>query len=677
MYIYIHNMPQEVEMAANTKKAKTGKIRNKLLLCIVPSVAITVTVLIAVTTILSRNAMIKSAKAELNSSITNQSDNIESWLDENLQFFATAKKTIEAANPNDQELQAMLDGWYGFNSNSTNGLYIASASGKTYEASESDLNLSDPTSSTWYKEGLTRVNMAYGSAYKNAEGVNVISASGILDDGGDEIRVISADVTLDKISIIVNSGVKMKNASSFLVDKTDNTILAHRDFSLVSSTLSISSSDKLLAGVAEQLSKGDYSEATIGNYMVDFKEIQGTAWVLVSYIETDVILADVNHIVNLSIAIGILSIIIITAIILLTINKAMKPLSGISKDIVAMSGGDFTIEVEAKSNDEIGLMGDQVNEFVTSMRKMLHSISDESDKLKAQSENSDTVSKNMYSASESQSEAMKQLNETVDQLAAAVNDIASSATTLATVVADTRDNSHKAESSMNETVEISKKGRSDMEQLSSAMSGMSDSNARLMESISRVDTASNEITNIVGLIGEIAEETNLLSLNASIEAARAGEAGKGFAVVATQIAKLAQTSAESATNIGTLINEVHNLIQEVVGQANESAASIEQNSSLIETAVDTFDKIYDNIQESNDLIREMITGVEKVDDVATNVAAISEEQAASADEILATSQNMVEQANNITRSSQDVAANAHELAGTSDTLTSYVQQFKI
>lgn len=677
MYIYIHNMPQEVEMAAKTKKAKTGKIRNKLLLCIVPSVAITVVVLIAVTTILSRNALIKSAKSELSSSLTNQSDNIESWLDENLQFFATAKKTIEAANPTDQELQAMLDGWYGFNSNSTNGLYIASASGKTYKAADADLDLSEPTSTTWYKEGLTRVNMAYGSAYKNAEGISVISASGILDDGGDEIKVVSADVTLDKISIIVNSGVKMKNASSFLVDTTDNTILAHRDFSLVSSTLSSSSSDKLLSGVAKKIENGDYTEDTIGNYMVDFAEIQGTSWLLVSYIETDIILADVNHIVNLSIAIGVLSIIVISAIILLTINKSMKPLSEISKDIVAMSGGDFTIEVEAKSNDEIGLMGDQVNEFVTSMRKMLHSISDESDKLKAESENSDTVSKNMYDASEAQSDAMKQLNQTVDQLAAAVNDIASSATTLATVVADTRDNSHKAESSMNETVEISKKGRSDMEQLSSAMSGMSDSNARLMESISRVDTASNEITNIVGLIGEIAEETNLLSLNASIEAARAGEAGKGFAVVATQIAKLAQTSAESATNIGTLINEVHNLIQEVVGQANESAASIEQNSSLIETAVETFDKIYDNIQTSNDLIRDMINGVEKVDDVATNVAAISEEQAASADEILATSQNMVEQADNITRSSQDVAANAHELAGTSDTLTSYVQQFKI
>ncbi len=664
-------------MAVKEKKAKTGKIRNKLLLFIVPSVAITVIVLIAVTTILSRSSMISSAKNELNSSITNQGDNIEAWLAQNLEFFSTAKKTIEATKPDDSELQTMLDGWYGVNSNSVDGLYIASSTGETLKASQSEMDLSDPLSETWYKEGITRVNMAYGSAYKNADGAHVISASGILDDGSDTIRVVSADVTLDKISIIVNSGVKMKNASSFLVDRTDNTILAHRDFSLVSTTLSSSSSDTLLSGVADKINAQDYSETTIGKYMVDFTEISGTTWVLVSYIETDVILANVNRIVNLSILIGLISVVFITAIILITINRTVAPLSEISKDIIAMSGGDFTIDVEAKSNDEIGLMGDQINDFVKSMRKMLHSISDESDKLKTESDNSDAVSKTMYDASQSQSEAMKQLNETVDQLASAVNDIAQNATTLATVVADTRDNSHKAESSMNDTVDISKKGRTDMEQLSKAMSGMSDSNAKLMDSIARVDTASNEITNIVSLIGEIAEETNLLSLNASIEAARAGEAGKGFAVVAMEIAKLAQTSAESATNIGTLINEVHNLIQEVVGQANESAASIDQNSVLIEKAVSTFDSIYENIQTSNDLIREMITDVEKVDDVATNVAAIAEEQAASADEILATSQNMVEQADNITKSSQDVANNAHELAGTSDTLTSYVQQFKI
>jgi methyl-accepting chemotaxis protein len=99
------------------------------------------------------------------------------------------------------------------------------------------------------------------------------------------------------------------------------------------------------------------------------------------------------------------------------------------------------------------------------------------------------------------------------------------------------------------------------------------------------------------MIGEIAEETNLLSLNASIEAARAGEAGRGFAVVASQIGKLAQTSAESAQNIGSLIDKVRELITDAVGQANNSARSIEENSKMIEAAVQTFDRIYNNIQE--------------------------------------------------------------------------------
>ena len=98
---------------------------------------------------------------------------------------------------------------------------------------------------------------------------------------------------------------------------------------------------------------------------------------------------------------------------------------------------------------------------------------------------------------------------------------------------------------------------------------------------------------------------------------------------------------------------------------------------MIHAAVDTFDQIYQNIEKSNELIDLMIQDVQKVDDVASNVAAISQEQAASADEILETSHHMVEQANNITLSSQDVADNSHELANTSDTLTSYVQKFKI
>ena len=577
-------------------KKKSKKISAKLLGYIIPVVVITVFTLVVIAGTLSQRRMSAMATETLASSISNQADNIEAWLDDNLQYFSTVKYSIESSSPSEADLQKILDSYYGYNSNSPKGFYIGTSGGKLYKASESDMSDSNVTGSTWFKQGISRIAIAYGTAYTNDEGDTVISATGIFNDGSDEIKVFGADVSLNQIMIIVNSGVKMSDASSFLVDTDDYKILAHRDTSLVGTVLSESSSDALLAGAAAAIKSSDLSSKEIDKYMVAFSEISGTDWVLVSYIPTKVIFSSLNQMGLLLFIVGGIAIVIIVLLILFVVKRVIAPLGNISNNITSMSEGDFTIEVDSSSNDEIGVMGSKVSEFVTSMRNMLSHISQESDKLQEESDNSDRVSKTMFEASQSQAEAMKQLNETVDQLATAVNDIAANATTLAQVVADTRDNSDKAHDSMKETVEISQKGREDMEKLSVAMNGISGANEKLVESINKVGSASEEITNIVGMIGEIAEETNLLSLNASIEAARAGEAGKGFAVVATQIAKLAQTSAESANNISNLIGEVHNLIEDAVGQAKASAESIEENSELISVAVKTFDQIYTNIQ---------------------------------------------------------------------------------
>ena len=198
-----------------------------------------------------------------------------------------------------------------------------------------------------------------------------------------------------------------------------------------------------------------------------------------------------------------------------------------------------------------------------------------------------------------------------------------------------------------------------------------------LEMLLKVGNASEEITKIVGLIGAIAEETNLLSLNASIEAARAGEMGRGFAVVASQIGNLAKTSADSVEHITKLINEIRSLVGDAVQQAADSTDNINNSSEMINIAVNTFDSIYKDIFETNELINQVIEKVNEVDQVATNVAAIAEEQAASSDEILATSESMVEQANAITHNSEQVAGESKNLASTSEKLSQQVRTFQM
>ena len=221
-----------------TKIRRSGKIRNRLLIFIVPIVVIMIAALVIIATTLSRKRMSELATSNLNTSISNQADNIESWLDDNLQFFTTAKQSIEGLNPDDAQLQKMLDSYYGFNKNSPEGLHIATADGEFIKPTESALEEKDPTNSTWYKQGLTRVNMQYGTAYKNAEGVNVISASGIVNYGDDTIKVIAADVTLDKISIIVNSGVSPSESFSIPLESLVSILSRSPYSSMCSSALS-------------------------------------------------------------------------------------------------------------------------------------------------------------------------------------------------------------------------------------------------------------------------------------------------------------------------------------------------------------------------------------------------------------------------------------------------------
>lgn len=659
------------------KKKGNISIKAKLLGIIIPVVIAIILILVFTAYHVSSGIIESYSKNLLESSVNNQASKIEAWLEENLASMQMAKTMIEKLHPDETQLQTILDASCGYSENYPDGLFLADANGSFLKGTDSKKQEPNPKESMWYQEGMTRVNMAVGSAHQNPDGTNVVSASGLLNDGSDTVRVIAADMTLDRISVIVNSFIEMHDAEAFLVDKDSSVILASRDSDLISKTLGADGQSAFYKDVEKKVSGKSYDFCTLDGNMTVFKEVNGTNWLLVSYVPTNVVLADLVGLRNLMIIFSIISILVLCVLIERVTHVVIRPVKEMTRVITSMASGDFTVSMKVKGNDEIAVMGRSVEHFIASMKEMIRQMGHVSDRLEKQAGSSKNVSGEMNSAANIQSQSMTELNATVDQLSVSVNEIAQNATQLAGVVADTKEDSDKVEDKMRTTVEVSEKGKADMESVGNALHNIEISIHNLEEAVNKVGTASGEIVDIIKLIGDIAEETNLLSLNASIEAARAGEAGRGFAVVASQIGVLAKNSADSVAHITSLINEINGLVDDAVKQAGSSASDIESSADLIHTAVDTFDQIFQNIQETSHLIEGVVEKINQVDQVATNVAAISEEQAASSDEILATSESMLQQAKSISKNSEQVEEEAGNLAESADQLADQVKQFQI
>lgn len=662
------------EIQKNQKKFIS--IKTKLIGIIIPVVTIIIVVLTVLFYTVSKNVIESDAHENLKSSVESQAEEIEAWLEQNLTSFNVEKQAIERMGFDEEQLQKFLDAYYKFDSNYAGGLYIADMNGTLYKAQESQMADKDLLQTVWFKEGLTRVDMGFTDAYTNQEGEQVISACGMLRTYTDDVRVLSVDLPLDRISVCVNSFIKMQDAEAFLVNEKDNTIFTSRDKNLISKKLS-DTDNKFLQKVGKEIEKKDFDLKEIDGNMTAFEEVEGTDWILVSYIPTEIVYKDLNTVRNMMILFGIISMLILAVIIERSIHVVINPVKKLTNAIKKMTDGDFRIRIHTKSNDEIGVMSRCVEKFIATMHGMIASINGVSDTLHIQADSSNDVSGKMFQASKMQNESMKELNTTVEQMTISVNQIAQSATTLAMVVAETRDTGKNVNEKMQETVDVSEKGKDNMQDVSVAMQNMDSSMEKLQLAINEVGRASEEITNITKVIGDIADETNLLALNASIEAARAGEAGKGFTVVAAEIGKLAQTSMESVQHIDKLVLEIKTSVGDVMHQASESMNNIGDSNTLIGNALTTFDVVFENIVGVGEMIQQMIEKVERVDDVARNVAAISEEQAASTEEILASTDTLVEQASSLMEDSGVVANEAKELTTSADNLATQVGVFKI
>lgn len=657
-------------------------IKTKILAAVSALVLILVLILIIISYTISKNIITDQSMQLLELSTKNQASRIEAWMSEKLNVFSTFKQDIETLDYTDAQLQSLLDSYYGRSSDYPDGFYIADTSGKVMQAAGVDYKKAADASSAWYNEALTRVNMAFGDVHVNEAGTDVVSAGAILRDskkaGGNakakNTRLLVVDVPIAHIQVIVDSFISMDAAQAILVDKDNMSILSKSDDTL---TGKLSDGTDFLGTIGNRISQQNYTAMTLDGNIVDFREISGTNWVLVSYVPESAVFSELASLRTTMIVVAVVVLAVILVLMERMIHFMIKPIRSLTDSIVTMASGDFTVDIKTKGNDEITLMGHSMKEFTAAIRSMINDISNISETLKGQAESSTSVSGGLYEASLKQSKNIDELNGTVDQLSASVQEIAESATALALVVSDTRDSSNNAEDKMNVTVEVAEAGKNDMQKVGEAMGLIEQSINGLQESIDKVGAASQEINKIVGMIGEIADETNLLALNASIEAARAGDAGKGFAVVATEIGSLATNSNQSVQKIQTLINEVTSLVGETVDKAKGSVDEINTSSRLVHQAVATFDTIYDNIVDANRVVNDMAANMLKVADVSTNVASITEEQAASAELISRNAGNIASESKNITDDSEKVAETARKLADTSEKLMTQINSFRV
>ena len=559
------------------QKKSITSIKTKILTAVSALVLILVLILILLSYMISKNIIEDKSKQVLELSVKNQASQMEAWMTESLNVFNTFKENLETMDYTDEQIQTLLDSYLGKSSNYPDGFYIADSDGKVMQADGVEYKKTISDDPVWYTEGLTRVNMAFGDVFTNEAGDEVISASAILRNP-DKIRVIAIDVPIAHIQVIVNSFISMDDAQAVLIDRSSMNILSQSEDSLSGS---LSDDSGFLGTIGEKIDEQDYDSISLDNNIVEFREISGTNWVLVSYVPEASIFAEL---VSLRTTIAIVAVVILIILLVLMermVNYMIKPIKSLTDSIVMMASGDFTVDIKTKGNDEITVMGQSMKDFAASMRKMINDIVNASETLQGQAESSSTVSGGLYEASLTQSKTIDNLNETVDQLSASVQEIAENATSLAMVVSETKDSSMEAEQKMNETVTVAESGKSDMEKVGEAMNVIQSSINSLQESIDEVGTASSEINNIVSMIGEIADETNLLALNASIEAARAGDAGRGFAVVASEIGGLADDSNKSVQKIQGLIDQVTSLVAETVEKAKQSVDEISSSSKYI------------------------------------------------------------------------------------------------